>query len=178
MDTILRKLKLIENFNTELEIEKGEFIEKLRLQVDPSGLGLFSNLEDLFSSSKNDFKGYVGRDYFEIKKKKRFFDMNNNFSIVKGTCTQNGNKLIVNAEIKGFNKALIPFLIIIPIFYLLIITIFLILYIVDNDVPLFILPFILFHGLFMIGIPYFIYRRSVKNMAKELEKEFFYLTKK
>ena len=30
----------------------------------------------------------------------------------------------------------------------------------------------------MLGIPYFLMKRSLKNMEKELEREFFYLTKK
>lgn len=178
MENILRKLKLISDFKTELEIEKSEFVERLKLHVDPSEFGLFSNINDIFSSSKNDFKGYVGRDYFEIKRKRSFFDGNKNLATAKGTYLQNGNKLLINVKVKGFNKSFIPFLIFIPIIYIIAIITFIVASTNDTEIPFFILPFILLHGALMLGIPYFLMKRSLKNMEKELEREFFYLTKK
>jgi hypothetical protein len=178
MENILRKLKLISDFKIELEIEKGEFVEKLKSHVDPSEFGFLSNLSDLFSSSKNDFKGYVGRDYFELKRKRRFFDGNKNLATAKGTYSQNEKKLVLNIQTKGFSKSFIPFLIFVPIIYIIAIVFSIIASVNDQNIPFFVLPFILFHGTLMLGIPYFVMRKSLKNMEKELEKEFFFLTKK
>jgi hypothetical protein len=44
----------------------------------------------------------------------------------------------------------------------------------ENTVPFFMAPFLLIHMSLMIGVPYFIIRRSVNRMAYDLERDFHY----
>ncbi|MDX1829044.1 MAG: hypothetical protein R3342_13470, partial [Lutibacter sp.] len=49
---------------------------------------------------------------------------------------------------------------------------------IEGNAPGFALPFIFIHATFMFGIPYFFMRRGAKRMKHELEREFYYMTKK
>jgi hypothetical protein len=49
---------------------------------------------------------------------------------------------------------------------------------INGDEQFFGGPFIFFHALFMFGIPYFMMRNSVQRLKHELEREFYYMTKK
>ncbi|MDX1830013.1 MAG: hypothetical protein R3342_10760, partial [Lutibacter sp.] len=69
---------------TEIEIPKNEFVSIFKKHVDEGSIGIFSDTFDIFSSSKNEYKGYVGLDGFKIKRRKRFFDMNMNLSVANG----------------------------------------------------------------------------------------------
>lgn len=177
MNDFLKKLKLLEHQSIDIEIQKAEFISKLKQQVDVGSLGIFSDTADLFSSSKNQYKGEVGAEGFKIKRKRKFFDLNWNIAVASGRYRQENERLIIETEINGFNGVMIPFYLILLVFY----TVFFItsLWSIQdgNGAGLF-LPFILFHALFMFGIPFLIMRRSVSRMKHELEREFFYLTKK
>jgi hypothetical protein len=69
-------------------------------------------------------------------------------------------------------------MIIFYVFLVLLYSIFMIGLIFSDKPPFFVLPLILMHGVFMFSIPYFVMRSSVKNLKYELEREFYYLTKK
>jgi len=178
MKRFLEKIKLIEHLTTELEIQKNEFINNFRNYVDKGDIGYLSGVFDIFSSSKNEFKGQVGYDNFKIKKRRKFFDMDMNLAIAKGTYRQKGNNLIIETEINGFSGMMIPFYILLIIFYSIFVFGF---FMADNNNDsdqFFFVPFIFIHAFFMFGIPYFIMRRSTKKMKHELEREFYYMTKK
>jgi preprotein translocase subunit YajC len=49
---------------------------------------------------------------------------------------------------------------------------------IEGNGAQFAIPFIFIHAVFMFGIPYFMMRRSARKMKHDLEREFFYLTKK
>lgn len=122
------------------------------------------------------YKGKVGFDNFKIRRKSEFFDTNMNLSVAQGTYKQKENMLIIETEINGFNKMMIPFYIIVLVFYSIFISSFIFL---DNSEfdTLFFIPFIPIHAAFMFGIPYIMMRRSTRRMKHELEREFYYLTK-
>ena len=177
MKQFLRTIKVVDQFTTEIEINKQDFIDRLQANVDRKELGFFSDSTDIFSSSKNDFKGIVGHEKFKIKRKRKFFDFNVNLAVAKGTYRQKGDNLLIEAEINGFTTLMIPFYVFLIIFY----TIFVVsMFKVDaNESNVFsVFPFILFHALFMFGLPYFFMRSSTKRLKHELEREFYYLTKK
>jgi len=177
MKNFLRKIKLIDNFSTQIVIQKSEFMKKLKEHVDEGDIGFFSNTFDVFSSSKNEYRGHVGFDNFKIKRRKKFFDMNMNLSVAEGTYRQNGDNLIIEGEINGFSGAMIPFYVVVLIFYL----IFIVGFFMTDSMPLLmmfvVVPFLLIHASFMLGMPYLMMRRSVKRMKHELEREFYFLTK-
>lgn len=175
MKDFLIKMKLIDHLTTNLPMDKSNFIKRLSSITDEGGTGVFSNPFEMFSSSKNEFKGEVNYDGFTIKRKKRFFDKSANMAVANGTLHESNGQLTVETEINGFNNFFIVFYIFLIVFY----SIFIIVgfTISDNNVGFFMIPFLLLHGTFMFLIPYFMMKRSVKKLKYELEREFFYLTK-
>ena len=177
MKEFLRKIKLIESLTTELSIQKNEFVKTFKENVDEGSTGFMSDSFDVFSSSKNEYKGHVGFDSFKIKRRRRFFDMNMNFAVANGTYVQKENSLIIETEINGFSGMMIPFYVFALIFYSIFIVTFSFADNIEGNGAGFALPFIIIHAAFMFGIPYFMMRRSTKRMAHELEREFFYMTR-
>lgn len=174
MKDILRKLKLIDNMTTTLRISKAEFVARLLNIIDEGSTGMFLDTFDAFSSSKNEFKGQVNYDGFKLKRRRRFFDANMGTAIANGTFFESNGELIIETEINGFNGFFIVFYIFLIIFYSLSI----LGVSTSKDIDFVAVPFLLLHGTIMFAIPYFMMRRSVKRLKYELEREFFYLTKK
>ena len=109
MNEFLKKLKLIDHFTVELEVERYLFVDRLMSVVDPGDTGtLFSSFEG-FGSSMKEYKGKVGDSGFEIRRRKRLFDMNMGSAIAKGNWRQRDNHLIIDNEINSFNNFFILF---------------------------------------------------------------------
>jgi len=176
MNNFLRKLKLADSLTTELEITKQEFVTRLKENVDEGTTDAFSDMFDIFTSSKNEYKGRVGLDHFEIKRRAKFFDSSMNLAVAKGTYRQKDQILIIDTEINSFVSFMWLFLIgitfIYSIFFLTMLTSY-----IQDDESLLGFPFLIFHATFMYGIPYFIMRRSTSRLKYDLEREFHYLTK-
>ena len=178
MKDFLKRIKLIEHFTTEIAIPKTDFVTKFRYHVDEGSIGIFSDAFDIFSSSKNEYKGYVGFDGFKIKRRRKFFDMYTNLAVAKGTYRQDREKLIIKAEINGFSGKMIPFYLFAIVFYSIFIGVFFMTDGLEGNASGFVLPFILIHAALMFGLPYIAMRKSTKRMMHELEREFYYMTKK
>ena len=179
MKNFLKRVQLLVQLTTELDgIHKNEFVDRLKKEVDPSDLGIFEDMFDGFSSSKNEYKGRVSYEGFKIKRKKRFFDMNMNLSIASGSFTQKEDKLIITTEINGFRKSMIPFYVFVIFIYIVTFITFLFTMEAGNGISFIVLPFILVHAALMMGIPYLFMRRSTSRMKRELEREFHYIAKK
>jgi hypothetical protein len=176
MKSVLVRLKLVDHLTTELPIEKYEFVEKLRSNVDQGDIGIFSSPFEAFSFSKNEYKGIVTFDSFKIRRRRRFFDMAMSIAVAEGSFRQRENLLIIESTIKGFRSAFIPFLGLVLLGY-----IGLIVSVISSDTPgntdWFFVPFIVIHAAIMLGIPYFVMRRGVARMKYELERVLFYMTK-
>ena len=177
MKTFLKQIRLIEHLTTELDIQRSEFVNIFKQHVDEGSTGFMSDAFDVFSSSRNEYRGHVGLDGFKIKRRKRFFDMNMSLAVASGTFRQKENSLIIETEINGFSGKMIPFYIFLIVFYLVFILSFSFSDNIEGNGAGFVLPFLIIHGAFMFGIPYLLMRRSTKRMAYELEREFFYMTK-
>lgn len=178
MKEFLQKVKLLDYLTTEIEMDKSQFVSNFKEHVDQSNVSNLTDAFDIFSSSKNEYKGKVDLEGFKIKRKRKIFDSNINMAIATGTYTQNNEKLIIETEINGFNKLMIPFFVIVILFYIIFLSAFLFADDTGNHQRLIFLPFIFFHAAFMIGIPYFLMRRSTKRLKYELEREFYFMTKK
>lgn len=176
MKDFLRKIKLVDSFTTEIEIEKSVFVNTFRKYVDEGSTGLWFSSFEAFSSSKNEFKGNVGFDGFKIRRRSRLFDMNGAMAIAQGTFRQKDNVLVIDTEINGFHGMFIPYYLFVSVFY----AIFIVMTILggNNFMPFFIFPFIIIHAAFIFGIPYLIMRRSTRRMKYDLEREFYYMTRK
>ena len=174
MKELLRKLRLIDNFSIELEIDKYEFFKILQNNIDEKQ----SDFLEAFSNSNYEYKGIVNQDFFEIKRKRRLFDMNLNFSKAKGTMTQKGSKLIIETEINAFQGQMMFMFIFFFFFYVIFIIAFSTADNINGNASGFALPFIVVHALFMFGIPYLMMRRSVSRMKYDLERDLYFMTKK
>lgn len=174
MKEYLKKLQLVDHATIEIDIRRSEFVDRLNKIVDEAGTGLFSDTLDIFSQSKNEFKGTVDLEGFKIKRKRRFFDTYMNMATASGSFTDRDNGLTVETEINGFSSIMIIFyvfaLIIFPVFISGIFSSL-------NANTNFSFPFILVQFVFLLLLPYFLMKRSVKRMKYELEREFYYLTK-
>lgn len=178
MGNTLKKLKLIDNLKTELEISKNDFHKKLNKIIDDGSSNFISDFFDLFSKSKNEYKGYVDFSNFKIVRKKRLFDMGFSFPTIKGEIEQKGERILINSEINAFKGVFVFFIFFVLLFYTFTIFAMFFLSSKDNNGEAFIaIPLILIHACFMLGIPYFILRRSVKRFKYDFERELFYLTK-
>src|SRR6476660_723068 len=175
MKEFLKKIKLIDSLTTELPISRNEFVDKLNSIVDEGDTGLFSDAFSAFSPGRNEFKGSVSYDTFKIKRRRRLFDSNLNLATANGSFSERNGKLVVETEIKGLYGFMIPFYLFLIIFYFIL---FFSMYNGKNNNGVFLVPFLVIHGIFMFAIPYFITRRSVKRLKYELERELYYLTKK
>lgn len=180
MKEILKKLKLIGHQTTELEVSKNEFVSRFQQHVDQGSTSTLSSMFEAFSSGKNEYKGYVSSNGFRIRRKRKLFDMNMNFALATGEFRAKNNLLVITTEVNGFHGMMIPFYIFITIFYLIFILGFsFTAFPEEGNGPMALaIPFVLVHAAFMYGMPYFIMRRSVSRMKHELEREFFYMTKK
>jgi len=171
MNDFLRKIHLVKDISIQLPVSKIDFIQKFRNNVDQSDLSFVPF--EVFQSSRNEYKGYISNNYFELRKRRKLFDTNYSFAKVSATFNEDNNNLNINAEINGFRQRMFFFLGIAILFYS--IFFFAVLFSPDNNtLPFFMLPFLLFHMSLMLGIPYFVIRRSVKRMIYDLERDLHY----
>lgn len=173
MDNFLRKIKLLDHITIELNTHKTDFIKNFRDQVDDSDLSLSDSFFETLISSDNYYKGNIDDRVFRLRRRRKLFDTNSNFAISEGKMIEKSDKLILETDIKGFHTFMkLFYFFLIGIYSLVIIGLLLSFYNGKNTIPLFILPFLGIHALFMLGIPYFIMRRSVSRMKYELERDF------
>ncbi|MFT5915831.1 MAG: hypothetical protein ACI81T_002334 [Bacteroidia bacterium] len=174
MKTFLRKIKLSEDVEMELETEQLVFLRGWEELVDFGNPTPLSNVFEAFSSSKNDFVGQIDADSFTLRRRRRLFESNMNVAVAKGNYIQNGGFLQINMEINALSPIFIPLFALITVVY------FVAGFFVVASNPesaLFILPFLALHASLMLGIPYLFLRRSVKRMKRDLEREFYFMTK-
>ena len=164
MKEFLKKIHVIEKMSMNLDIEKNDFISILRKKVDPRQ----SNFFDLFSSSKNVYKGIVTNEAFEIKKK---FQKKTNLAKVKGEFSQDGNLLRIDMEITAFYGSMkFGFWgMIATILSMIILNLMLEDFYNDS----FNFYLLLFLGcLPFLGFYYYLLRKYVKDMKSNIEKDF------
>jgi hypothetical protein len=174
MQDFLTKIKLINHFTMELQMNKQTFVSRLSAITDEGSTGLFSNPFEVFSSNKKAYKGHVAFDEFSIEKQRLAFRASYDFTIAKGVLTENNGRLTIETEVRGFNNYML-------FYYILLIVVYsaFIVFVIGSGgkAPLFVVPFIALHGALMFAIPYFMMKRGVERMIYDLEREFFYLTK-
>ena len=175
MNDFLSKIKFKDELITTVKIQKGSFVDKLSKSVDHSNFGYFPDLSDLFSSSDNIFKGEVSLSGFKLKRKIKFAEMNSNMVIASGKYIQDHENLIITTNINGFQKKMILYFAFLILFYLVFIFAFLFSEFLGATTQIIFFPALILHGAFMLGIPYFMIKSSVKKMKYNLEREFHYI---
>lgn len=175
MKEFLRKIKLIDDWTTHLPISQQDFVDRLSAITEERELGLFSDAFMPFKSSQKEYAGHVGFDEFKIKRRARYFEQGQNLATATGTFIENNGDLTIETEINGFSSFMILFYSILLIGLTGMITV--IISLGKNTDFLALLP-ILFIGALMFFITYMVMRISIGRMKYDLEREFFYLTKK
>lgn len=172
--SILKRLKLIDYLTTEIPINKKDFVEKLKMNVDQGEISI--SFLEAFSSSKNEYKGLVTDESFKIRRRRRFFDRSMSLAVVEGSFIQKDDLLIIESTINGFRGIFIFFVVLVLVSYVGFIVAF-----IFSDIPgnmeWFMVPFIFIHASIMLGIPYFTMRRGVSKMKYDLERDFHYMVK-
>ncbi|WP_420573207.1 hypothetical protein [Kordia sp.] len=172
MNDFLERIQLIKKKEMKLPVSKSEFVNKLRENIDEGNIGAFSGAFEAFSSSKNNYKGTISHDTFEIRRRKELFHRGANQAKVTGKFRQQGDHTIIDLEINGFHYVIIAYYIFIIIFYILFLSFsgFL-------TVDIFSM-FIVIHGALMFCLPYIFLRKQTKNTAAEIEKELYFMMRK
>jgi len=178
MKKFLERIKCIDYLTTELEIQKADFISNFSKQVEKGDIGMFSGTFEVFSSSDKRYKGNVDHNGLRIRPKRNMFDVNLGQGVAEGKFTQKGDVLAIETTINGANGKMKFYFAFVLFFYVMFTGAIFGFASFRENVPLFVIPFILFHALFMLGLPIIIMRKSVKNMKYNLEREYFYATKK
>jgi hypothetical protein len=174
MKEVLRKIGLVDSFKMELPISRNDFVSTLATNIDAPGFKFF----EAFSSSKNAYKGIVSYEGFELKRKRKLFDANKTLPTCRGVFRATDSKLIIEVEIDGFSKIMILFLIFLGLFY----TIFVMIIIFNIWTAqwagvVWMVPFVLLHAAFMIGVPYYVMKRSTGATKYELERDLYFMMK-
>jgi len=174
----LRKIKLVQDLSVQIEMNQSDFEKKLNSIVDKTNMGYLFDILDIFSSSKNLYKGQVDAHSFKIRRKKQLFDMRFNIALASGEFKQQQELLIIETEINGFRGVMVPFLLFVPFFYIILFISLIFSNSIEGEFSFAAIPFLLFHATFMIGVPYLVMRRSIRYLKRELEREFSFLSKK
>lgn len=173
MEQFLRKYRLIDDLTINLSIDKADFIQRFRQQIEPGDTGFIGNPFEAFSSNDREFRGQVDVNGFTVRQRRKFFQPYAGIAKADGTFRQEREQLQIQTTVNGFNGLFTFYYIAVTVFYV----IFLFTILLVEEIPLFITPFLLFHAVLMYGIPYFVMRGSVQSMKRLLERELFYLTK-
>lgn len=171
MKIYLKKLGVVGILRTEFEISKTDFTGILRDNVDEDRFNLF----EIFSSSKNEYKGTVTPEGFKLQRRKRFLDFNMNFAKAFGSFSQTDGKLLIETEINAFYGHMIFYFVFLSLAYSVLIVGFFLSANVGGSEAKFAAPFLLFHATLMFGFPILLMRRNVSRMKYELERDFLYM---
>lgn len=167
MNSLLRRLGLIDEMRLHFELEKSEMIALLEEEVVPSQLGLFSDFGDLWRSGEKSFKGKIDRKGFEIRQRRKFFEPQTNTATAIGEFSQLGRQLQLDITILGlrpemkFALAIIFVLLLSGSFYL---------YNYGNVSPLIAL-LLLLQSLLVAIVMGVVGRIGLKGMKRELESK-------
>jgi hypothetical protein len=174
MNDFLLKIGLIDKLTLELDITREEFIKRFQQNVDADQFELF----EILSRSKNQYKGTITLNNFQMEKRRSF--TTSNFS--RGTATANffhqNDKLVVEASITSVRRLYVVFF----LFFMTIIyatSLFTVIVSVVQDEPssikFWVIPFILIHAAFIFGIPYLILKSTVRKMKYDLERDLYFM---
>ena len=169
-----KRLGLVDDFTIEVDLTKGEFVEKLNGIVAQGNGFRLSNGGEGAGHRRLIYKGIVEGDRFRIKRIRRFLDPHSNMATAEGNIRESNGWTRLDVKISGLTPLFLAFYYFLffvyfgGIFYLMF----------KNHQVIFSAPVLIAQGIVMAAFPYIIMRRSVERLRYDLEREFFYLTKK
>lgn len=74
MENFLKRIGLIEYDIIELPMKKEDFVQRLKRLVDKDSIEMWADFNEIFTSTKNKYKGSIQPTNFKIKRKRSLFD--------------------------------------------------------------------------------------------------------
>lgn len=173
MSELLKRLRLIEEFEIELKSSKKKFIQNLKNNVDDEEINFRTSLLDVFANNISKYKGKVGFKGFIIKRRSRLFDLGKGIAVASGTYKERGSSLALNAEVNGFQGGMKLYYIFLSLFYIYFLaTIVAGIFRLDTNEFISTILIVLLQIIFLFGMPYLIMRRSMSYLKSEIQKDF------
>ncbi|WP_028873215.1 hypothetical protein [Psychroserpens burtonensis] len=160
MESLFKKLKLVDSLVFEYDIEPKEFQKRIKQIVDEETPIL---LDELYRSKKI-FCGKVGDNKFTLRKKRKFMNLNIQSSNAVGILSVENQKTKLNVKIFGYDEISTLAIIIGPIFFLILFSVI----IIKKAYPALIL-FVPIATLILI-FPYYIMKKNMKTFRIELKE--------
>lgn len=169
-ENFLRKIKLIQPISLEIPLSQAVFKDKLYEAVSEKKYNLFEQ----FSNNGKLFVGDITGDEFNIRPIKKLFQSNLSYlTRFKGNYQMSGSgKTIVQGEI-----SISKFYPVLMLVFMIISYGFTVAIAFTAWIDLTPLIFVFGHGLIMLVVFYFVFRRCVNQGKHYMERELFFLTK-
>ncbi|CAD7798084.1 hypothetical protein CHRY9390_00278 [Chryseobacterium aquaeductus] len=168
MNSFYKNIGLYEYQTFEIEMNKSEFLEHLKKITYKTNSSFISFIPDHGIPTRFEYRGFVTKDNFIIKRRKRFFDYNIFPSIIKGVISEKNNVTLIKIEFTPFSIHLLP-LVLAPLLFLLIA-----IFEIRNE-----------ENYFMIAVPiilavsqYFILKKNIKRDKYDFERELNFIVRK
>ena len=174
LNNFLKKIKLIDTFEINLQLSQHDFIDKLSAVTEKGNLGIFSESYFGLKKNKKEYIGQISYDSFSIRKQRSFPNAKNNSANATGTMSEDNGNLKIDTEINGFKSTILIFYVCLIFFYAFALPKFLN---TNNEREILLIVFFVVQGVFMFTIPYIMMRLSVRRFKYDLERELFFLTK-
>lgn len=167
-------IKLYENYSINTNLSPIELKLKLENSIDKTSFNLF----DSFSSGRSEFMGSTTEKGFELRRTPKSFSKRDTSLLVKGEFIEQNGKTKINITIDGFDLWFKILYSLELLFLIVMITFFFYGNKTSIDNPLFINILIWILPLFFVLGPYLQRKRSIEQLAHDLERELhFILTK-
>jgi len=169
---LLEKVGLIDRFTTEIEIEREEFVSLMQSRTQPKKFSFLNEFFycDFFDDKSKDYKGTVAKEGFQIRERMKF--LCGTLAIAKGKYSQNNETLVIETEVQGYRKYLIP-----PLIFLYLVYVPLMCDISKNIstkaypyLPSFI--YFSFLTTFLLVLHYCVSRSEKNKLRRDLERDF------
>lgn len=107
MRKLLEKLKLIQHFQSVLNLTTSEFKKILSGKIDNEKPGFISDSFDLINTSKNNYKGNIAEGKFQFKYRRKLFSGLLSYPLIEGSFFEENKKLRVHTTINAFKGPMI-----------------------------------------------------------------------
>jgi hypothetical protein len=171
MKSLIEKIGLLESSEIELNISKKEFVKKILERIESKDHYFFG----IPNTNKPFYKGKIENDSFELKKKRNLLNSHLDITKISGQFCENNNKLIITSRIRIYNlQVWIGFVMIFFVYLICFISIISGNILVFENL-LFDILFLFGHFILVLGLPYLIIRRIVRQAKSEFDKDLYLL---
>ncbi|AYZ13254.1 hypothetical protein EGY05_15495 [Chryseobacterium arthrosphaerae] len=168
MNSFFKRIDLYDSLTIEINIQKEELIRRLGKITYKTNSTFISLIKDSTIPTRFEYRGTMSNDSFIIKRRRRFFDINMNYPLIKGNLSGNHDLTAVFIEFTPpFFQIFTPVLTV--IFSLLVM-----LNLENEDQNLL---FLVIPG-FIIISQYFVLKREIRKGKYDFERELTHITRK